>query len=296
MTMTIYPRIFVNGASGQLGHLVIDALLRRVPATAIVAGARSLDSEKVRNLRARGIEVREADYTKPGTLRAAFAGIDRLLLISSSEEGQRVGEHQNVINAAADGEVGLLVYTSMLHAAISPLPLAEDHRRTEAALKASKLPFVLLRNGWYTENYAASIGPALKYGVFMGGAGEGRISSAARADYADAAAVVLTTDNQAGAVYELAGDESYSLAEFSTAVAAESGKNVVYQDLPEQDFKAALLKSGMPDEMADLLASSDSGAAKGGLEDNGHQLSALIGRPTTPYVAVIRAALSTLRR
>lgn len=146
MTMTIYPRIFVNGASGQLGHLVIDDLLRRVPAAAIVAGARSLDSGKVRNLRVRGIEVREADYTKLDTLRAAFAGIDRLLLISSSEEGQRVGEHQNVIDAAADAEVSLLAYTSMLHADTSPLALAEDHRRTEGALTAQWLVYRELRS------------------------------------------------------------------------------------------------------------------------------------------------------
>jgi NAD(P)H dehydrogenase (quinone) len=293
MTTTTQPRLFVTGAAGQLGRFVIDALLKRAPAGAIVAGVRSVDGDAAKDLRARGIEVRAADYDRPELLASAFNGIGRLLLISASEVGVRVGQHRNVIDAAKRAGVGLIAYTSLLRADTSPLALAEDHRRTEAALGASGLPFVLLRNSWYTENYAASIKPALAHGVFLGCAQNGRIASATRGDYAEAAAVVLTTDNHAGLIYELAGDEGYTLTEFAAAVAAEAARPVVYRDLPEAEFEAALLKAGLPGELAGILANSDAGVAQGGLDDGGRQLSVLIGRPTTPYQAVIRQALST---
>ncbi len=207
--------LFVTGATGQLGGLVIQDLLRTVPAAQVVAGIRDAGSEGARKLSELGVEVRTADYTRPDTLASAFEGIDRLLLISSSEVGQRAVQHQNVIAAAQAAGVRLIAYTSLLHADTSPLALAEEHRATEAMLAASGVPHVLLRNGWYTENYAASIPPALAHGVFLGSAGEGRIASAARADYAAAASIVLTADtDQGGRIYELAGDEAYTLSDF----------------------------------------------------------------------------------
>ena len=292
MITSTQPRLFVTGASGQLGQLVIDALLKRAPLGTTVAGVRSLDGDAAKGLRARGIEVRSANYDQPEVLAAAFRGIDRLLLISASEIGVRVEQHRNVIDAAKKAGVGLIAYTSLLRADTSPLSLAEDHRQTEAALKVSGLPFVLLRNGWYTENYAASIKPALANGAFFGCAGNGRIASATRGDYAEAAAVVLTTDNQAGLEYELAGDDAYTLTEFATAIAAESGRPVVYRDLSELEFEAVLLKAGLPEELVGLLTNSDAGVARGGLDDSGHELSSLIGRPTTPYQTVIRQVCS----
>lgn len=292
MVISSHPRVFVAGATGQLGRHVVDALLKRTPASAIVAGARSMDGAAAQSLRALGVEVRAADYTQPPTLVSALRGIDRLLLISSSEPGRRVREHQNVIDAAKQAGVGLLVYTSLLRADTSPLALAADHRLTEAAIKASGVPFVLLRNSWYTENYVASIQPALAHGWFLGCAGNGRISSATRSDYAEAAAAVLTTDDRTNRIYELAGDETYTLGEFVATVAAVSGQPIVYRDLTEEDFKATLLKMGLPEELADVLANSDAGAAQGGLDDRSHQLSTLIGRSTTPYRAVITKALS----
>lgn len=284
--------LFVTGATGQLGRLVIDALLPRAPAGTIVAGVRSVDGDAAKGLLARGIEVRAADYDQPEMLVSALSGIDRILLISASDVGVRVGQHRNVISAAKKAGVGLIAYTSLLHADTSPLALAEDHRQTEADLTVSRIPFVLLRNSWYTENYAASIKPALAHGVFLGSAGNGRIASATREDYAEAAAVVLTTDNHAGLVYELAGDEAYTLTEFAAAVAAESGRPVVYENLPESALEATFLKMGLPKELAGIIANSDAGAARGGLDDSRHQLSALIGRPTTPYLTVIRQVLS----
>ncbi|MCA6064636.1 SDR family oxidoreductase [Thalassolituus marinus] len=284
--------IAITGATGQLGRLVIQQLLQTLPAEQLIAAVRS--PERAADLQALGVQVREADYSNPQTLQTAFAGVNKLLLISSSEVGQRAAQHANVIAAARDAGVALLVYTSILHADSSPLPLAEEHKATEQALAASGLPYTLLRNGWYTENYAASVPAALQFGVVLGAAGEGRIASAARADYAAAAAQVMLSDNQAGKVYELAGDDSYTLSEFAGAIAQISAKNVSYNDMSEADFTVALTQAGLPAPLATMFAESDTGASKGGLFDDSHSLSGLIGRPTTPYQEVIAAQLNTL--
>ena len=282
--------IAVTGATGQLGRIVIDALLKKVPAGEIVAAVRT--PAKAADLAAQGVIVRQADYSQPETLRAAFAGVDKLLLISGSEVGQREAQHKAVIEAAQAAGVGFIAYTSLLHADTSPLGLGAEHRATEALLKASGIPFALLRNGWYTENYAASIPPALAHHAFIGAAGEGRIASAARQDYAEAAAEVMTREDQAGNVYELSGDDSYTLAQFAAEIAAQSGEKVDYVNLSQADFAAALKGAGLPEGLAEMLADSDAGAEKGGLFDDSHQLSKLIGRPTTSWQAVFRSALA----
>lgn len=281
--------IVITGASGQLGRLVIKSLLAKLPAGQIVAAVRN--PERVADLAALGVQVRRADYTDSASLVAAFDGAEKVLLISSSEVGQRTAQHRNAIDAAKAAGVSLLAYTSLLHVDASPLGLAGEHAATEAYLRQSGVPFVLLRNGWYTENYLASVQPALQHGAFIGSAGDGRISSAARADYAEAAAVALTTAGQSGKVYELAGDDSYTLAEFAAELSRQSGKQVPYVNLPEGDFKAALVGAGLPEPLAGLLADSDTGASKGALFDDQRQLSALIGRPTTSLAALIQAAL-----
>ncbi|WP_420133931.1 SDR family oxidoreductase [Rhodopseudomonas sp.] len=287
-------RFLVTGASGQLGRLVIDGLLKIVPASQI--GVLVRGDKAAAEFAARGLHVHKGDYGRPETLTAAFAGVDRALLISSSEIGQRAVQHRNAIEAAKQAGVKLLAYTSLLHADTSPLGLADEHRQTEAALKASGVPYALLRNGWYTENYAASIPAALAHGVMLGSAGDGRIASAARADYADAAAKVLTADTQqAGRTYELAGDAPYTLAEFAAELSRQSGKTVAYQNLPEADYKAALVGAGLPEPFAALLADSDAGAAKGALDDASGELGHLISRPTTPLAAPIAAALASSR-
>ncbi|WP_370420185.1 SDR family oxidoreductase [Pantoea vagans] len=282
--------IAVTGATGQLGRIVIDALLKKVPAAEIVAAVRT--PAKAADLAALGVIVRQADYGQPETLEAAFADVDKLLLISGSEVGQREAQHKAVIDAAKAAGVGFIAYTSLLHADTSPLGLGVEHRATEALLKAAGIPFALLRNGWYTENYAASIPPALAHHAFIGAAGEGRIASAARQDYAEAAAEVMTRDDQAGKVYELSGDDSYTLAQFAAEIAAQSGEKVDYVNLSQADFAAALKGAGLPEGLAEMLADSDAGAEKGGLFDDSRQLSKLIGRPTTSWQAVIRAALA----
>ncbi|WP_372661621.1 SDR family oxidoreductase [Hydrogenophaga sp.] len=282
--------IVITGATGQLGRLVIQNLLKTTPAAQIVAAVRS--PEKASDLAALGVQVRHADYTQPASLATAFKGASKLLLISSSEVGQRLPQHKAVIEAAAQAQVQLLAYTSLLHADRSPLGLATEHQATEALLAASGLPYVLLRNGWYTENYLASAPAALEHGAVIGCAQDGRIASASRADYAAAAAAVLTAEGQAGKVYELAGDTSYTLTELAAELARQSGKPVAYQDMPQEVFASTLEKIGLPSGLAQMLADSDTGASKGGLFDDSHQLSQLIGRPTTPLAESVQQALA----
>ncbi|MDD2894364.1 MAG: SDR family oxidoreductase [Halothiobacillaceae bacterium] len=281
--------IVVTGATGQLGHLVITSLLKKVPASSIVAAVRNV--EKAADLAALGVQVRQADYNQPASWDAALKGADKVLLISSSEIGQRARQHQAVIDAAKRAGVKLLAYTSVLHADTSILGLAAEHRATEAAIKASGVPYVFLRNGWYIENYAMAIPTALQMGSVFGCAGEGRISGAARADYAEAAAVALTSEGQAGKTYELAGDSAFTLGEFAAELAKQTGKAINYVNLPEAEYKKALLGAGLPELLAELLANSDTGVSKGALLDDGKQLSKLIGRPTTAMSATVKAVL-----
>ena len=281
--------IVITGATGQLGRLVIAALLKKVPAASLVAAVRNV--EKAKDIAALGVQVRQADYDQPASWDAALQGADKVLLISSSEIGQRAQQHRAVIDAAKRAGVKLLAYTSVLHADTSVLGLAGEHRETEAAIRASGLPFVFLRNGWYTENYAMGVPGALSLGAVYGCAGDGRIASAARADYAEAAAVVLSSDHPAGKVYELAGDSSYTLGEFAAEISRQSGKAIDYVNLPEAEYKKALLGAGLPEFLAELLANSDSGVSRGALFDESKQLSQLIGRPTSALETAVRAAL-----
>lgn len=271
--------IAITGATGQLGQHVIETLLKTVPASQIVAIVRN--PAKATALSQQGITVRQADYSDEAAFTTALQGIDKLLLISSSEVGQRAPQHRNVINAAKAAHVKFIAYTSLLHADRSPLGLADEHVATEKMLAESGIAYALLRNGWYTENYLASAPAALEHGVFIGAAGEGKIASATRADYAAAAARVISEDGHAGKIYELAGDADWTLSQLAAELAKQSGKKVVYQNLSEADFAAALKSVGLPAGLADMLADSDVGASKGGLFDDSHTLSKLIGRPTT---------------
>lgn len=278
--------IAITGATGHLGRLVINGLKARISAEDIVALARS--TAKGSDL---GVAVRRADYRDPETLALALSGVDTLLLISSSEVGQRAVQHHNVIEAAKNQNVKWIVYTSLLRAETSPLSLAGEHRETEAGLKASGIPFTILRNGWYTENYTASVAAAVAGGAFLGCAGAGRISSAARVDYAEAAVEVLATPGHIGKTYELAGDEAYTLGDLAAEISRQTGKNIPYKDLSESDYAAALVKLGLPEAAARAYAGSDTGASQGALWDDGRQLSKLIGRPTTPLRVSVAEAL-----
>lgn len=281
--------IAITGATGQLGQHVIANLLNTTDASQLVAVVRN--PAKAQALSQQGVQVRQADYGDEAALTKALQGVDKLLMISSSEVGQRAPQHRNIINAAKAAGVKFIAYTSLLHADISPLGLADEHVETEKMLADSGIPYALLRNGWYTENYLASAPAALEHGVFIGAAGEGKIASATRADYAAAAARVMTEDGHAGKVYELAGDNGWTLSELAAELAKQSGKKVVYQNLSQADFAAALKSVGLPAGLADMLADSDVGAAKGGLFDDSRTLSKLIGRPTTTLADSVKGSL-----
>ncbi|MDW7782761.1 SDR family oxidoreductase [Morganella morganii] len=281
--------IAITGATGLLGQHVIENLLQTVPAGQIVAIVRN--PAKGASLSRKGISVRQADYNDEASLIRALQGVEKLLLISSSEIGQRVTQHRNVINAAKSANVKFIAYTSLLHADTSPLSLHTEHVETEKMLADSGILYTLLRNGWYTENYLASVPAALEHGVFIGAAGDGKIASAARADYAAVAARVISEDGHAGKVYELAGDEAWTLSHLAKELTEQSGKNVVYQNLSQADFVAALKNAGLPDKLSEMLADSDIGASEGGLFDDSHALSKLIGRPTTTLAESIKSIL-----
>ena len=271
-----------TGATGQLGRLAIQALKAR--GASPIALVRS--PEKAKDL---GVETRAFDYTAADP--AALKGVETLVLISSNDLNDRAGQHKNVIAAAKAAGVGRIVYTSILKGAASPMILAQDHVATEAALKDSGIPATVLRNGWYTENYTGALGAAIQHGAIIGAAGEGRVASAARKDYAEAIAVTALDAAHAGKTYELAGDDSHSGAELAAAVAKVSGKPVAYVTLPEGDYAKALQGFGLPEGFASVLADSDAKAAKGALHDNSRTLSRLIGRPTTPFAETVAAAL-----
>jgi NAD(P)H dehydrogenase (quinone) len=279
--------IVVTGATGHLGRLAVEALLARgVPADQIVAAGR--DTEKLADLAALGVTVRRADYTDPVSLAEAFAGAQRLLFVSGSEVGQRVAQHANVIAAAKGAGAELIAYTSIPHADTSTLLLAQEHRATEVELAASGVPFVLLRNSWYLENYTQQLETFLAHGI-AGSAGTGRVSAAARRDYAEAAAAVVAEDGHAGATYELGG-EAFTLPELAAAVSESSGISVGYTDLPLEAYEQVLIDAGLPPVMAHILADSDRGLAEGELfVDSGH-LPKLIGRPATTLADALSSA------
>jgi NAD(P)H dehydrogenase (quinone) len=280
--------IGITGATGHLGRLVVERLKSKVPADQVFALARN--PARAAGL---GVAVREADYDRPDTLGRALGGVDTLLLISANEVGKRAAQHRNVIDAAGRAGVKRIVYTSLLHADTSPLNLVDEHRTTEAELKASGIPHTILRNGWYTENYTNSIPGALAGGAFLGSAGDGRISSATRADYADAAVAALTGGGHEGKTYELAGDDAYTLSELAAEISRQTGRNILYRDLPEPEYAAALVRAGLPEGVARAVASWDAAVAKGALFDDSRQLARLIGRATTPMPVAVAEALKT---
>ena len=283
--------LVVTGASGNLGRLVVTELLDRGTAPdQIVATARV--PERLADLAALGVDVRRADYTDPQSLKDAFAGAERVMLVSSSEVGSRVEQHSNVIDAAAEAGVELLAYTSVLRADTSPLLLAAEHAATETLIVDSGLPYTFLRNSWYLENYTEQIAVALQNNAILGSAGTGKVSAASRADYAAAAAVVLTQDGPHQDVYELAGDTAFTLGEYAARLAELSGQEVAYVDQPAAEYQAFLESVGVTAPFAAVLADSDHGLARGDLFDDSGTLSALIGRPTTGLDEAIRGALA----
>lgn len=283
--------IVITGATGQLGRHVVEALLERnVPAAQIVAAGRS--TGKLADFAARGVQLRAMDYTDAASVAKALEGATKVLLISGSEVGKRVEQHRTVIEAAKAEGVELIAYTSIANADTTGMKLAAEHQATEDLLKGSGVPFALLRNGWYLENYTEQLQETLAQGALAGSAGEGKVSAASRQDYAEAAAAVLVAENQAGKVYELGGDQAFTLTELAREISSAANKTVEYQDLPASDYAGLLAGFGVPQAFADILADSDLGIARGDLLVSGSDLRQLIGRPSTPMPAAVRSALA----
>ncbi|EEP73119.1 NmrA family protein [Micromonospora sp. ATCC 39149] len=280
--------IVVTGASGHLGRLIVSSLLDRgIPAGEIVALGR--DTDRLADLADRGVTTRQADYTDPDSLRSAFAGADKLMFVSGSEIGQRIAQHRNVVAAAREAGVGLVVYTSIANADRSGMILASEHLATEREIVGAGLPYVILRNGWYLENYTGQVPTYLQFGV-TGSAGDGRVSAATRADLAEAAAAALTGAAETNRVYELGG-EAFTLTELAEEVSRQTGRAVGYTDLPVEKFTEVLVGAGLPEGFAAVLADSDRGLSRGALHVDGDDLAKLIGRRPTTLAEALRAVL-----
>lgn len=284
------PTYAVTGASGQLGRLAVQELLRRgVPGSDVVAIVRT--ASKADDLAEQGVRVREADYSQPEALAAALAGVDRLLLVSSSEAGKRVAHHANVIAAAKTAHVARIVYTSMLNVDDTTNPLAGEHQDTERILRDCGVAFTLLRNGWYIENYTGALGQYLERGEIVGAAGKGRVSAATRQDYADVAVVTLVQDEE-GRTYELGGP-AFDMPELARVISEVAGTSVVYRDLTFEQYASSLQEVGLDKNTAEFVAALDVSIAHGDLETDSQDLARLLGRPATPLADVVREAVVT---
>jgi NAD(P)H dehydrogenase (quinone) len=282
--------VAITGANGQLGQLVIEGLLQNTPADQIVAAVRN--PERAHALHGLGVQVRKADYDRPETLLHAFQGVEKLLLISAVVPGERLRQHRAVIDAARQAGVKIVAYTSQLHADSSDLVLAAEHKATEDYLKASGVSYVLLRNGWYLENHTAALPAALQNGAIIGSAGEGRFASASRADYAGAAVAALTQPGHENKTYELAGDSAFTLGDLAAEVTKQTGVQVAYRNLPAAEYEAELIGFGLPRMLVEVAVDTDLKAHQGILDDSSHDLSRLLGRPTTPLSAAVAAAVA----
>ncbi|MFF7360650.1 NmrA family NAD(P)-binding protein [Streptomyces sp. NPDC008125] len=282
--------IVVTGATGQLGRLVVEQLLATVPADRIAAVVR--DEEKAAPLAALGVELRVADYDRPETLKAAFRAGDRVLLVSGSEVGKRVEQHTAVIEAAKEAGVAQLAYTGVLGGPAADFLLAGEHKVTEQLILDSRLPYTFLRNGWYTENYTANLAPVLEHGAVVANAGEGRVASATRADFAAAAVAVLTGEGHLNTAYELSGDTAWSLAEYAAEVSRATGKEIAYQQVPAAVHQEILVSAGLPAGFAEILVDVDEAIGRGLLAGTSGDLARLIGRPTTPLAVTVAEAVA----
>jgi len=284
--MTVYG---VTGATGQLGKFVLDELMATVDASQIVAVGR--DVAKISDYASKGVATRAIDYDQPEALADALAGVDRLLLISGSALGERPRQHQNVIDAAKRAGVSYIAYTSVLEAPTTPIRLGREHQATEESLAASGLAYDLCRMGWYNENYFAALPAQIEAGVITGAQGQGRISSASRADLAAGCATVLV-NGKGGDIYNLAGDDSWTMRDFAAEVSRQTGKSVEYVDMSEADYAKSLEAAGMPDFIAAVVANSAHATSLGALHNDSRTLSKLTGRPTTPIAQTIAKVLS----
>ncbi|MGO4692449.1 NAD(P)H-binding protein [Glaciibacter sp. 2TAF33] len=281
--------VVVTGATGHLGRLIVESLLARgVAAERIVAGGRRLD--KLDDLSERGVRVARVDYSDEASLAAAFAAADTLVLVSGSEVGSRIGQHQAAVDAARAAGIRRIVYTSAPHADSTTLVLAPEHIATENLIRESGLAFTFLRNGWYSENYLGALYQAATTGEIVASVGDARVASASRADFAEAAAAVVIGDGHDGAVYELTGDHAWDFAELAEAASEVLGTPVVYRSVTPEEHEAELIAAGLPTGTAGFIVALDGNIRDGLLAHTPGDLARLIGRPTTPLAEALGAA------
>ncbi|QIQ03248.1 SDR family oxidoreductase [Streptomyces liangshanensis] len=283
--------IVVTGATGHLGRLVVRSLLASGTAPGDIAAV-VRDKEKAADLAAAGVALRVADYDRPETLADAFRSGDRVLLVSGSEVGRRVPQHTAVIDAARAAGVAQLAYTSILRGTGSDLQLAAEHQVTERLIVDSGLPYTLLRNGFYHEVYTEALAPVLEHGKVVHSAGDGRIATASRADYAAAAAAVLTGEGHLNRTYELSGDTAWSFAEFAAELSRQTGRTITYDNVPAEVYGEILGGAGVPATFVPILVDLDAGIGRGQIADVTGELAGLIGRPTTPLAESVAEALA----
>lgn len=280
-------KIAITGATGQLGELIIQALLTHIPADNIVALVRN--KTKALKLKQQNIELRHFDYDSPETLAPALIGIDKLLLISANEIGRRTAQHQAVIEAAKNAKVPYIAYTSLLRANTSPLGLAQEHRETEALIQASGLTYTFLRNNWYSENYIAGVVQNVASGQLFSAAKDGKISSASRTDYAEAAAIVLASTNHDNKTYELAGSENFTKLDLAKFIEKASGKKVSRIELSASDLTHGLQQAGLPETLISVIVDADIQTVEGAMYSESKDLEQLIGRKTISIQSQIEA-------
>lgn len=279
----------ITGATGQLGRLVLDRLLAAVPAAEVAAVVRN--PAKAEDLAARGVNVRVASYDDPIALMDVFEQDDKVLLISGSEVGHRIAQHRAVVHAARAARVAHFAYTGALGGPLADFRLADEHRATEAAILESGLVYTMLRNGWYHENYTARLPRILASGTIVTNAGMGRVGTAARADYAEAAAAVLTGEGHENKAYELNGDTAWSFPEFAAMVSERSGREVTAVDVPAEEHVKIMVEAGVPVSVAEAMADVDEAIRRGLLAGRGEDLAQLIGRPTVPMAVAVAEAV-----
>jgi NAD(P)H dehydrogenase (quinone) len=285
--------LVVTGAGGQLGRLVVESLLvRGVAPERIVAGSRNVDS--LAAFAERGVQVRRIDFDDEASLRESFAGAERVLIVSGTDFGRRVPQQVGAAKIAQESGASLVVYTSAPYADRTTMLLAAEHRGTEEGIRALGIPFTFLRNSWYFENYTAQLPTYLQFGAVVGAAGEGRISGAARSDYAEAAAAVLAGEGHENTVYELGGDTSFTLTELAEQVAKHTGTPVAYRNVSQEELAGILTGAGVPDPLPTILADVDRAIGEGLLQVDTGDLGRLIGHPTTPLSDAVASASATL--
>lgn len=289
-------RLAISAVTSHLGGLAAEALLAHGVEPSRIVGI-TRDATRAADLAARGVEIREGDYADQASYEQALAGVDRLLLVSSGDMGgDRAAQHGNVIAAAKAAGVQLVAYTSILNADTTTIQLAHAHQGTERILAESDVPYVLLRNGWYTENYLNPLDAILAHGL-VGSAGEGKVQVAARKDYAEAAARVLASEEpQAGKVYELAGETPYTLAQLAEQITVVTGTQVAYVDVPEAAYAEILAGAGLPAAFAGVLADSSTAVGRGELVTASTDLTDLLGRPSTPVAETVAEAAQALQQ